>query len=136
MFESKTRENGESYVVLKRGRTKKLRESVIQAHGDRFPSDWIFGTYADLMQKLTEYDINSIDDIYEYQGEIVDSVVDVYTADLTAWLADHVGNVNYITDALASGVEMREGFQLLAMAQYMAIDEIYGHIINLLSEHE
>lgn len=134
MFESKTRENGESYVVLKKDRADKLQESVYQAHGDRMPNDWIYGTYADLMQRLTEYDINSIDDVYEYQGEIVDGAVDVYTADLTQWLADDIRNVDYITQAVDTFGNQKDGAGLLATAQYMAIDEIYGHIINLLSE--
>lgn len=133
-FESKTRKGDETYTVLKYNRAEELHESVFQAHGDRMPSDWIFATYADLMQRLTEYEINSLDDVEEYRHEIVDGYVDVYTSDITQWLADDIRNVNYITDALESGVEMREGFQLLAMAQYMAIDDIYGEIIHLLSE--
>lgn len=134
MFESKTREEGESYIVLKSDRADELQESVYKAHGDRMPSDWIFGTYADMLVRLTEYTINSIDDVEEYRHEIVDNAVDIYTADLTAWLADDIRNVNYITDALESGVEMREGHQLLYTAQYLAIDEVYSEIINLLSK--
>lgn len=111
--------------------SKELRNSVYQAHQESLPSDWIFGTYADILQKLEDYTISDIDDVYEYRGEIVDSLVDVYTADLTKWLADSVYNVEYLTQALEE-YDPKDGFQLLTMAQYLAIDEVFGYVCQLL----
>ena len=134
MFKSKQRDNGENFVILKPNAPEELRESVRAAHVHKFPNDWIYGTYADLIQRLTDYEINSIDDVENYRAEIVDGYVDVYTAKLTKWLADDVSNVDYLTEAIDEYGNQKDGFQLLAMAQYRAIDEVYGYIINLLSK--
>ena len=133
-FETKKRDVGETFVCLKdNDKPVKLHDSIRVAHGDKLPNDWTFGTYADLLQKITEYDLNTIEDLEDIRHEIVDGYVDVYTYQLTAWLAEDINNVNYITDALESEIEMREGFQLLALAQFMAIDEVMNEVVSLLS---
>lgn len=136
MFTSGTRQDGESYVFIpiEDVETEKLRESVKRAHGERLPDDWIYGTYADLMQKVTEYDLDTLDQLEDVRHEIVDGYVDLSTKDLTHWLHEDNNNISYLTEALAQEMESTDGFQLLAMAQYIAIDEVMNEVMDLLSK--
>lgn len=121
-------------VVFADNASEKLKDSVYKAHQDSLPRDWIFGTYADILQRLEEYEVKTLDDVEEVRSELVDSMVDIYTADLTAWLADSISNVEYLTQAMEEYGQPQDGFKLLALAQYMAIDEVFGYVYELLSE--
>lgn len=134
MFDRKTRDNGDSFVILGDNATKLLCESVRDAHGERLPNDWTYGTYADLMQQVTEYELNTIDDLEDVRHEIIDSYVDIYTDKLTEWLHDNVNNVHYLTDAMEQAEG--DGFNLLQMAQYMAIEEVMNEVVSLLSSND
>lgn len=131
-FETKQR-GEETITVFKSDASEELKDSVYKAHGDRLPDDWIFNTYESILVTLSGYTINSIDDVEENRGEIVDSLVDVYTSDLTAWLASNINNVSYIDEAKDNLGEAENGIATLSQAQYMAIDEIYSEVVNLLS---
>lgn len=136
MFTTGTRQaDNKSYVYCNKTATDALKNSIHTAHGDKFPDDWVYGIYADLMQKVTEYEPNTIDDLQDMAPEIVDSSVDMYTADLAKWLAEDNRNIYYLNDVLEQG-DIKDGFQLLTQAQYMAIDEVMQEIINLLSSND
>ena len=133
-FESKTRGDSE-IVTLKDDCSEELRESVRSAHDGRLPNDWIYATYASLMQKLTEYEIENMDDIEEFRGEIVDSEVDFSDYKLFQWLADN--NQEYVNEAVQEfGIESKDFdiTKIVKMGQYKHIDNIYSSIVNLLSE--
>jgi hypothetical protein len=136
MFTTGTRNDGKSFVKCTDEASEALRESIRNAHGDKLPNDWTYGTYADLMQRVTEYDVVTINNLEDVRSEIVDSYVDIYTADLTKWLAEDIRNVYYITQALEEYGTFEDGFKLLAMAQYLAIDEVMQEVINLLGQEE
>lgn len=131
-FETKQRGN-KTIIVLKDNAPEELDNSVMQAHGDRFPSDWIFDTYHSILENLTGYDINSIDDVEDYRHEIVDGLVDIYTHELTGWLHSDNRNVYYLEDAVKE-YGASDGFQILMSAQYIAINEIYNEVVELLNE--
>lgn len=109
-----------------------LKDSVYQAHGDTLPNNWVFQTYSSLLDDLSGYTINSIDDIEDHRHEIVDGCVDIYTYDLKKWLSDWPNASDFFDQALEFIPKTSD--QGLAMAQYLAIDEIYSEIINLLSK--
>ena len=133
MFESKKRDNGDEYIVFSDTATEELKNSVYEAHGNTLPMDWIFGQYNDILEKLDEYTINSLDDVEEYRSEIVDGLVDIYTSDLTAWL----NLSNYFVEYLDQAVqELGATENILSQAQYLAIDEIYGYVVTLLENSE
>lgn len=136
MFVSGTRQDGKSYVYLSDNASEELKESVRAAHYSKLPNDWIYGTYADLMQKITEYNLDTFDQLEDVRSEIVDSYVDIYTHDLTAWLAENIDNVNYITEIIEDGDsdDITDGFELLSRAQYNAIDEVMSEVMDLLSK--
>jgi len=134
-FETKQRDDGTSYTYLKDRKSKigkKLDKALMQANGEGFPKDATFTYFLSCLEGFIEYDLtqddNYLDDI---RAEIVDGLVDMYTADLTKWLASDIANVYYLTEALTE-YQSKDGFQLLAFAQYRAIDEIMGEVISLL----
>lgn len=129
-FTTKKREGEvESIIILKDTAPEALRDSIMQAHGDRLPDDWIYETYCSILETLSGYTIESADDLEEHRPEIVDGLVDVYTQDLTAWLSRHPSNVYYIEAAREEyGSTDNDGFKMLQIAQYKAIDEIYGEV--------
>jgi hypothetical protein len=138
MFEIGKRNDGKSFVKIKDSYTdnepKELMESVRAAHGDRSPNDWVYTTYSELMDKVAEWDFASVEALEDTRHEIVDGYVDIYTADLTAWLAEDINNVWYLTETLEE-FQPKDGFQLLSMAQYRAIDEVMQEVVNLLSQN-
>jgi hypothetical protein len=132
-FETKKR-GEDTITVFKDNATQELKNSVYKAHGDRLPTDWIFDKYLEILEDLSNYTINSIDDVEEYRSEIVDGLVDVYTSDLTSWLNSSNYNVYYIEESQKEYGAQEDGFKMLSMAQYKAIDDIYSYVISLLSE--
>jgi hypothetical protein len=120
-------------VTLKDNREDKLQNSVYQAHGDMLPNDWIFSTYRSILSSISDYDLDTIEDLEDNRSEIVDGLVDVYTSDLTEWLNSHNSNVYYIEQVQNEYGMQEDGFKLLAMAQYMAIDEIFSEVLTILS---
>jgi len=48
---------------------------------------------------------------------------DCYTGELTAWLAARADHVYYLTEVLEE-IDIKDGFQLLALAQQKQIQEI------------
>ena len=129
-FEIGTRNDGSKYTFLKDNTPAKLAVAVREAHGDRFPDDFIYSTFSDLLQRLSEYTINNMDDIENYRHEIVDGYVDIYTHDLIKWLASDIANVYYITQAIEE-FGATDGFQVLSTAQYIAIDEVMNYVIGM-----
>ena len=69
---------------------------------------------------------------YDIMSEYIDSEVDVYTSDLTEWLNDRNSNIYYLDEAHK---EFRDSDNILGIAQYKAIEEIYFNAYELLKEH-
>lgn len=128
-FQTVTRSDDSIAVILKDTRSQKLYEAVKQAHGDSMPSDFVFSTFLELLERITEYDIKNREGLEDLRSEIVASCVDIYTHDLTKWLNSDINNVYFLTEAIKNDVN--DGFRLLSMAQYMAIDEVMDSVMNL-----
>lgn len=129
-FEVKKRTDGTEYVVLNDSEGE-LYDAVREAHGDKFPDDWVYSTFLSLLERIGDYTIDNDDKLQEYRGEIVYSVVDVYTHDLTAWLHERNDNVYYLSQAIADVAS--DGFSALTQAQYIAIDEVMNSVCNYLT---
>ena len=129
-FEVKKRTDETEFVVLK-DTEGELYEAVRNAHGDRFPDDFIYSTFLSLLERIGDYEIDDDDKLQEYRYEIVESLVDVYTHDLTAWLHKRNDNVFYLSQAIADGEQ--DGFKALSQAQYIAIDEVMNSVCDYLT---
>ena len=66
--------------------------------------------------------------------EWVDSEVDIYTSGLTEWLNDSNANIYYIDEVIKEG-GITEGFNLLQVAQYKAIEEAFYNALYILIEN-
>ena len=134
-FKTVDKDNGPSIIALKDNAPQELFSAVRDAHGDKLPDDWIFATFADLLQRVTEYDAETVDDLRDngIDHEIVDSYVDVYTHDLLQWLASDADNLEHLAQAAQDGWTVDDGtWQLLARAQYYAIEAVMQHVLSLL----
>jgi len=65
----------------------------------------------------------------ELINEFLDDEISVYTSNLTEWLNNNVDNVNYLTEALEE-FNLKDGFELLKTAQYLAIREVINKLIR------
>lgn len=77
-----------------------------------------FDNFNELQEKIRDI-------LYEW----ADSETDVYTSDLTQWLADNNTNQYYLEEAIKEYPEADNHIQL---AQYKAIEEIYNNALNVL----
>ena len=131
-FITKKRDSGDFYTYLNTKAPSNLHDAVLAVAGSGYPTDWDFVTFSSLLERLTEYTINNMDDIDNYRNEIVDSLVDIYTSDLTGWLHENINNVYFLTQAIEE-FDTKDGFKALALAQYLAIDEVMNYVIQALS---
>jgi hypothetical protein len=133
-FETKQRDDRTSYTYLKDRESemgKKLDKALFKANGEGFPRDDTFTTFLNCLLRLQDFEIETMDDIENNRGEIVDGLVDMYTANLTKWLESDIKYVYYLTEAIQQ-FDPRDGVHLLSTAQYLYIDEIMQEVINLL----
>jgi len=132
-FEPVTKNNGSKIWVLKDSASKKLEKSIYDAHEGSYPNDYIYSTYLCILENLLNYDINSVDDIDDIRHELIDSMVCLYTHDLTEWLHSDISNVYYL-DIAINEYGCKSGFELLATAQYISIDEVFEYVFDLLRD--
>jgi len=133
-FEGKTRDNGERYVIIGEKGTDELREAVKEAHGEGLPSDFVYGTFADSLQSLEDYiDLETMEDMENIEYEIIDGQCDIYTKGLTEWLNSDISNVYYLTEVLEE-TDVKDGFQLLVMAQARQVGEVFSSVKKFLEE--
>lgn len=117
--------------ILKNNSPEYVRDALYNAHGGSFPRDFIYSTIAELLQSLTESNTTE-DNTTAIADTIQEIEADIYTADLTSWLNEHNGNVDYITQALEEHGQFKDGFALLSTAQYIAKTDICNLFINKL----
>ena len=120
-FVRNTRPDGSSFVTLSDDRPEWLQTAVYEAHDGETPNDWRYQTAAHIVELLADYDLADIDD---YRDELADSLVDIYTHDLLAWLAADLNRTGYCDEAwnddLASASD--DGIVgLIRLGQYVAI---------------
>lgn len=127
--------NGEEIVILKDTAPDSLKNAVREAHGDRMPDDWIFSTFLQILEAFSEREITTADDLDEAKWEVATDLVDPYTANLTAWLARHNGNMEYVSTMIEEGTA-ETADQLLSQAQMHAIEEIATYVIGYLTMKE
>lgn len=130
-FKVGTRDDKSEYTFLRDDKPEELYKSIRLAHGDRFPDDFVYDTYMSILENIDNYEVDTIDQLDDIRSELVDSMVDTYTHDLLKWLASDINNVYLLTDVIEE-YNPKDGFQLLSMAQYNAIDDIFNYVYQLL----
>ena len=110
-----------------------MTEVIHRAHGDEGPNDTIYGFVEKAANAIWSADANDEDSasdaIYEIES-------DIYTSDLTAWLHESPSHVYYLNEALEEYGDIRDGFQLLGLAQSKQIQEVGQALLSVLLEQE
>jgi len=133
-LEVRTRESGEQFVCFK--------SEVIEKDTDEYRklSSLIWKLKENLSEDFVYWEVyNCLNEIIDLKPETEEGLEDileniepdVYTSDLTEWLNQHNGHVYYLTEALET-YEIKDGFQLLAVAQELAKREVWTEVIELI----
>jgi len=85
---------------------------------------WLRDILEPIADHLAEHATLDDFDLHEH----VEASLDVYTSELVRWLATRANNIDYLTTALE--LAPKDGFQLLTMAQYEAIQECFQKVID------
>jgi len=132
-FETRTRDNGETFLALKEGHPEWMTDCLREAHGDMMPDNTRYRMIREVVSALTERDEDEWDDA---EHEICDGLVDVYTSRLTAWLASHLDRVCYCDEAQFEGlVRDNAGVEeRMRVGQFLEYQEIYRTVVVFLRE--
>ncbi len=130
-FETAKRDNGETFTRLKNDAPQWIDDSLADIHGtDMFPDDWRYEKIQSLAFSLAETDPDEWEDFPH--GTEIDSLVDIYYSDLTAYIASNVNRLHAANDAAkeygdeSADIETRAGY-----AQYQEISEIAYRMIEV-----
>lgn len=100
-LKERVRSNGEDFLTLNDDAPAWMHEAVRDAHANFAPDDWRYEMIRRALFAIDEAD-EAGEDLSEQVGPVwdaLDSAVDVYTGQLTAWLASNVQRVGYCDDA-------------------------------------
>jgi len=132
-FDVKTRTNGEKFVCQQDDTSEELQDACRDIHGTDFlPDDFRYNAIADLCCRMLDYEFETIDDLREYEHEIIDSQVDISTYNLTQWLGSHNFRPSYCDEAMEMGVGNNSITNILRCGQYLELQELFNGIVNYL----
>ena len=133
LFERATRADGSTYIVLTTTpETEWLRDAVYAAHDGELPNDWRFQICAHIVELL--------EDGYsaDMHSELADSLVDVYTANLFAWLAADQSRTAYCDEAWSDDLASASDHGivgLISAGQYLAISAMVDILAQAIEEN-
>ena len=127
-FEGATRPNGETFRKLKEGSPEWMITVCRKAHDDAqlLPDDWRYAFIERAVDALAAYE-----DIDDARSSLEP---DIYTSEMTDWLHSRNSRVDYLSEVLAEYGSFRDGFQLLAAAQMMEIEEVFQQVLDALDQ--
>jgi len=128
-LEVRKRPDGKKYYCLKNDSPLWMSDLIRQVHGDRLPDDYVYETIAETAAILADADPDAdVDELWEALAEGVEA--DLYTKELTDWLGDSIYNITYLNQVLEDDLGIKDGFQLLAYAQYLFKQEIARAVLD------
>ena len=101
-FETKRRDNGESFYCLKDGHPDWMMDALRAAHdgGEMLPNDWSYRLAAQMAEHIAEaLEYESDRDRSDIIAEGADSLVPAYNGPRTAWLASSVARIAFVDEA-------------------------------------
>ena len=105
---------------------------VRKCHNDELPNDWRYDKIKHLVERLLEYEKESLEDYQDILHEVVDSCVDISTSALFQWLADNPSRAEFNDDSYMAQSDKLS--QLAAARQYEELDFMANTLLNDLSE--
>lgn len=127
-FGGATRPNGEEFRRLKDGHPAELHTLVMNAHGEMMPDDWRYEAIEDILDAIAV-----AEDPNELHGEI-DSLVDVYNADLLRWVSSHLERAGYVDEAVEELGYPGCLFKALQYGQHQEYSEIHSLVLRELEK--
>ena len=133
MFDTRKRDNGETFVCFTDDAPEWLRDVVRDLHSNSFPSDWIYCAAKAAVEQIESEGYDS-DNAHEW----ADGMVDIYTRDLYQFAADNCltgwyGDAESEADDL--GHENQEPHERIALVQYCAYARIFNAIGEAIEEN-
>lgn len=128
-----TRDNPRGVWTLKDESPEWMRDAMHSAHSDgRLPDDWIFENCASMLDRIAECEHADDCDTCE----IADAHVDIYTADLTAWCASSLRNVEACDEAVSEGLAGDDAdlVRRMSVGQYILLDRACAALIAAIDE--
>jgi hypothetical protein len=120
------RNDGSKFYHLVDGAPQWMTDVIYEAHGDKLPDDTVYnfvGRAAEALANAEDYPEDAISEIEP----------DIYTSDLTSWLAARNDHVEYITEAISEfGSQFTDGTALLQIAQKLQIEEVGFALLHAL----
>ena len=105
---------------------------VRKCHNDELPNDWRYEKIKHLVERLLEYEKESLEDYQDILHEVVDSCVDISTSAQFQWLADMPSRAEFMDDSF--GLDSNKLSQFAAARQYEELDFMANTLLNDLSE--
>lgn len=97
---------------------------------------WLNSFLSNVIDEIERSDFTDFEELEESINNIIsewiDSETDIYTSDLTEWLADNNINQYYLEEVIK---EFPSGNNHIALAQYKAIEELYYNALSILINH-
>lgn len=119
----------EKIIVIRDGAPQWVTDLAHHAHGDMFPDDLRYEYIQDALQIIAD------EEDEDFWSERVDSDVDVYTSDLTGWLASRGDRYSYVDDAVEEHGYPKGGLvHALQMGQYKEREEVLYLVRDYLTE--
>ncbi len=114
--------NGDA-IGLSDNRPEILRDICQAAHGDMFPDDYRYQYIMEAMELIAEYDVTD---------EARDSIeADVYTHDLTAWLASRNDRSAFVDEYSEEiGFNGQAEMERIAAGQWMERTEVFNIVLG------
>lgn len=132
LFQSRERDNDESFTSLKDTAPEWLHDLVREAHGEFLPDDWRYDAIHSALGAIGDSGAETADDLDDAAHEFADGNVDTYNAARTAWLASHLSRGGYCDDAAQEfGFEVTQErgiFDLIGLGQYREGEEIFQSV--------
>lgn len=131
--ERKTRDNDESYVVVRDGAPEWIGELCQYAHGDMLPDDWRYGAIFAALGAIA--DLGDGADLDDYAHDFADGMVDTYNGARLAWLGSHLSRAGYCDEAAEDLGGSSDGITgAIALGQYAEALEVYGLVVDFLRD--
>lgn len=127
-FQTKTRDNGDTFYCLKDGSPEWMTDAIHAAHGDMLPDDWRYSAIHDAASIIED-----ADDMDRAGDEFADDV-DVYNGRLLSWAASHGSRMAYCDDAMEEFGKPESLAQLLMWGQYAERREVFDQLLAALAE--
>lgn len=132
-FESRTRDNGDTFYCLADDAPEWMTAVVMEAHGtDMLPDDW---RYEQIMDAASHIADNGADE--DSPHDFADSAVDVYNYDRLKWLASHQGRAAIVDEAVEEmGGDSLDTVERIGLGQYEEASGIYHRLVAALEDQD